>query len=482
MNRREFYHFLLNDKEKDMTKIAIVNEKLHLTYAQFQEEIERCADILKRYSVKSGTKIGLMIGDHASFLTILMAGYLADATVIPIYVNVGEEKLNHIIEELNVNILISDNKNRDHVEETFSCMQKELFLSMEAEYQNDLDDDIVLIMMTSGTTNKSKGVMLSTDNISSNVLSICDYLKLVENDNVLIVKNTNHISTIVGEMLVGLYAGVTLIFNGNVIRMNNMDRIIDQYGVTVFFAVPYLLQRMLQHGEEEQDHLRIVNFYGAKIPVADIRCLLKKYPKTNFIYSYGQTEASPRVTYIERDDLERYMGSSGRTIKGVSVTIQDEQGKVLGPNEEGEIVVSGPNIMRGYYNNKPLTEKAIIDGQLHTGDLGYVNEEGYLFVTGRRDNMIIISGKNIHPEEIEEIISEYEGVVEVLVEEKKYGGINGLVCYIVRSEGSEIEPKDILRFVRTKVEDYKTPREVIFASELEKTPSGKVKRNRCVSR
>lgn len=482
MNRREFYHFLFNDKEKDLTKIAIINENLHLTYTQFQEEIEYCADILKRYSVKSGTKIGLMIGDHTSFLTILMAGYLVDAAVIPIYVNVGEEKLSQIIEELNVNILISDKRNRVHVKEKFSCMQKELFLSMEAKYRDDLDDDIVLIMMTSGTTNKSKGVMLSTGNISSNVLSICDYLKLVENDKVLIVKNTNHISTIVGEMLVGLYVGVTLIFNGNVIRMNNMDCIIEQYKATVFFAIPCLLQRMLQHGKKEQENLRIINFYGSKIPVGDIRFLLKKYPKTNFIYSYGQTEASPRVTYIERDDLERYIGSSGRTIKGVTVTIKDGQGNVLNPNEEGEIVVSGPNIMRGYYNNKLMTEKVIIDGQLHTGDLGYVNKEGYLFVTGRRDNMIIISGKNIHPEEIEEIISEYEGVVEVLVEEKKYGGINGLVCYIVKNKGSEIESKDILHFVRTKVEDYKTPREVIFVSELEKTPSGKVKRNCCVRR
>lgn len=482
MNRREFYHFIFNDKEKDLKKIAIINENLNLTYAQFQEEIKHCSNILKKYSVKSGTKIGLIIGDHASFLSMLMAGYLVDATVIPIYVNVGEEKLCQIIRELNVNILISDKEIRGHVKEKFSCMQKELFLSTEAKHRDDLDDDIVLIMMTSGTTNKPKGVMLSTGNISTNVLSICEYLKLVENDKVLIVKNTNHISTIVGEMLVGLYMGVTLIFNSNMIRMVNLDCIIEQYGATVFFAVPSLLQRMLQNEKKEQDTLRIINFYGSKISEADIRFLLKKYPKINFIYSYGQTEASPRVTYIERDDIERYMGSSGRTIRGVTVMIKDEKGNVLGPNEEGEIVVSGPNIMRGYYNNKFMTEKVIIDGLLHTGDFGYVNEEGYLFVTGRRDNMIIISGKNIHPEEIEEIISEYEGVVEVLVEEKKYGGINGLVCYIVKNENSEIEPKDILHFVRAKVEDYKTPREIIFVSELEKTPSGKIKRNCCTIR
>ncbi len=482
MNKRELYDFLLNDRKKDMTKIAIVNEKSKYTYAQFQDEINRCTSILEKYCVNSGTKLGLKLADHASFLALLLAGYLLDATIIPIYVNVGEEKMSHIIDELNINILISDSANRDEIDEVFSSMDKELYLSVESGYRNDLDDDVALIMMTSGTTNKSKGVMLTTGNISSNVESIYHYLQLENDDNVLIVKNTNHISTIVGEMLVSIYAGVTLVFNGNVIRMNNIDRLIEQYRVTVFFAVPYLLQRMLLDGKKEQSNLRIVNFYGAKISEVVVRGLLKKYPNTNFIYSYGQTEASPRVTYIERKDLERFMGASGRPIKGVSVTIQDEFGNVLGAEEEGEIVVSGPNVMRGYYMNEELTEKTIIDGQLHTKDLGYFNKEGYLFVTGRKDNMIIISGKNIHPEEIEGVISEYEGVEEVLVEEKKYGGISGLICFIVKSEGCEIETKDILRFVRDKVEDYKTPREIVFVSELDKTTSGKIKRNCGLSR
>lgn len=478
MNKRELYDFLLNDQNKAMTKLAIVTEKSEYTYAEFQEEINQCVGVLKKYCKNNCTKIGLKIGDHASFLTVLLAGYLLEATIVPIYVNVGEEKKRHIIDELNINILISDSTINNNPDAIFECMQKELYISIENDYQNDLDDDVALIMLTSGTTNKSKGVMLTTENISTNIKSINDYLQLVNDDHVLIVKNTNHISTIVGEMLVSIYAGVTLVFNGNIIQMNNIEKLIEKYKVTVFFAVPYLLQRMLLHGKDEQNNLRIVNFYGAKISESEIRKLLEKYPKTNFIYSYGQTEASPRVTYIERNDLERFLGSSGRPINGVSVTIQDELGNVLGAEEEGEIVVSGPNIMRGYYKNKELTEKTIIDGQLHTKDLGYLNKAGYLFVTGRKDNMIIISGKNIHPEEIEGIISEYVGVEEVLVEEKKYGGISGLICYIVKTEGYNIDIKDLLRFVRSRVEDYKTPREIVFVPELEKTSSGKIRRKR----
>ena len=210
---------------------------------------------------------------------------------------------------------------------------------------------------------------------------------------------------------------------------------------------------------------------------SDIIKLCTTYPEIEFIYSYGQTEASPRVTYIKKDDILKYPGSSGRTIKGVNLTIQDENGKVLGNNKEGEIGVTGPNVMRGYYNDSKLTEKVLRNGELHTGDLGYVNEEGYLYVTGRKDNMIIISGKNIHPEEVEEIIQSYPNVLEVLVKEKQFGNIKGLVCYIVKDQDANIEPREIMKFVKDNAEDYKVPREVIFVKRLEKTLSGKIKRN-----
>ena len=480
MNRLEFYDYIF--RNKNMTKLAIKNEQISLSYAELQEEIYRCVKILKRYNIKKGSKIGVMIKDHAIFLIVLMAGILVDATIVPIYINIGQEKIIHIIDELNINILISEKKNKSNDEKKINCMQKELFIYMEAEYQDDIDDDIVLIMLTSGTTSKSKGVMLSTINISSNVQSICNYLKLVEKDIILIVKNTNHVSTIVAEMLVSLYAGVTMVFCENVIHMNYLNRLIDKYMVSVFFAVPFLLRKMVEQEEASKGTLRIVNFYGSAISITDIKCLLQKYTKVNFIYSYGQTEASPRVTYIEREEMAKYWGSSGKTIEGISLNIQDEHGNILKPYAEGEIIVSGPNVMRGYYNNEVMTQKVIVDGQLHTGDLGYINEEGYLYVTGRKDNMIIISGKNIHPEEIEEIISEYEGVLEVLVEKKEYGGISGLVCYVVKRKESIIESKDILRFVRARVEDYKTPREIIFVTELEKTTSGKVKRKQSINK
>lgn len=485
MDRKDFYNLIFNDVYRENSKVAIKDNNGSISYEQLQEEINRCANCMKKSGIQKNDKIGLMIKTHRQFITLFLAGILADAAIVPIYTNIGKEKIDRIVEELNINYIISEKQIDGNTSEPFLCMQDELYLTKEISAKrkvDDIDDDIILIMMTSGTTNKAKGVMLSTTNISSNIKSICDYINFRDDDNVLIVKNTNHISTIVGEMLLALYTGVISVYNSNVIGINNLSNIINKNKVTIFFAVPFLLEKLLEQEVQVGQSLRLVNFYGAKMNTKNVQKLIEKYPKVNFIYSYGQTEASPRITYIERDDLMKYIGSSGKAVSGVSIMIQDKEGNVLEQNQTGEIVVSGLNIMRGYYNNPEMTKKVIVDGNLHTGDLGYINEDGYLYVVGRQDNMIIINGKNIHPEEIEMIVAGYEGVVEVLVEEKQYGRTRGLVCYVVKKNDTEIDVKDLLRYVRDRVEDYKIPREVIFVEQLEKTTSGKVKRNRTVER
>lgn len=480
MNRQDFYDFLIKHKKENQDKIALMDSNKTITYAELYGEIEKSVAVICKDVKGNNGKLGIQVKNHAVFLAVYLAGIKLGLVIVPIYVNIGGEKCKSIINKFDIDILISEKEQEDigKKEKKFLCMEKQLYVYKYNHDEGVLDNDIVMIMQTSGTTSEPKGVMLSTTNISSNIRAISKYLKLTETDKVLIIKNTNHVSTIVGELLVSFYEGITIVFDENIVHFNRLNKIISQNGVTVFFAVPSILNGMLKMHNNVLASLRLVNFYGEKITNHDVKELLLKFPNVNFIYSYGQTEASPRVTYIERNDMEKKLGSSGRALTGVEITIRDKNNTILSAYKEGEIVVTGPNIMRGYYKNKILSEQVLKEGKLYTGDMGYLDNEGYLYVTGRKDNMVIISGKNIHPEEIEGIIAEYPGISEVMVEVKSYKEVNGLVCYAVCHKGEVVDTKELLYFVKERTEDYKIPREVIIVPELKKTNSGKLKRNK----
>ena len=213
------------------------------------------------------------------------------------------------------------------------------------------------------------------------------------------------------------------------------------------------------------------------MPVEDLKKLLSSFPKTNFIYSYGQTEASPRVTYIERNDLEQYIGSSGKCIRDVSIRIADENGKSVPAGECGEIVVKGPNVMYGYYKNNERTQIVKRNGELYTGDIGYLDENGYLFVKGRSDNMLITAGKNVYPEEIEGVASAFPGVNNSFVTSVSQSNQTlKLLLYISLNDNCNSNADDMLHYLKNNLENYKLPSEVYIVKDFARTSSNKISR------
>lgn len=209
--------------------------------------------------------------------------------------------------------------------------------------------------------------------------------------------------------------------------------------------------------------------------INDIKRLIQLFPNTNIIYSYGQTEASPRVTYIEKNNLIKHLGSCGKAIDGVAVDVVNSDCISCNTGEIGEIVVQGPNVMLGYYLNDEKTRMTVRNGKLYTGDYGYFDEEGFLYLIGRRDNMIISAGKNIYPEEIEGVIMNYPGVLEVLVIPKiKSDATCELYAYVVTKENTRIAKSSLFTFCKEHLELYKIPKDVYIVGELEKTSSGKI--------
>lgn len=464
--------------------LAVKCDSIAYTYRELNQKIQQLANALKEKGVSKGDKVLLMIEDPVKFVLSFFATSYLEAVIIPLYFYTGINKVDAIIEKYDINFLISDSiqdvQNQSKVS-NYSLEEHVFHIYDFDGVQDPQMEQIKLILFTSGTTNIPKAIMLSENNILSNVQAISTYLKMNSSDKILLIKNLSHSSSIVGELLVGLYNGCSVIMTRKIQVGSVILRIMEEDKITIFFAVPTILKDIMSRKNIESydiASLRTINFYGASMHYQDILNLIDRFPKVNIIYSYGQTEASPRVTYIERDELIKRPASCGRPIEKVSVSIVDDDGNEVETMQKGEIIVSGPNVMQGYYKNPEKTSKVIVNGLLHTGDIGYLDGDGFLYITGRRDNMVISAGKNIYLEEIENTILLYDGVKEVLVQAKDDGkGIAELFAFIVVEEENDFDKKLLVNHCKQRLENYKLPKIITIVEKLEKTPSGKIKRN-----
>lgn len=226
----------------------------------------------------------------------------------------------------------------------------------------------------------------------------------------------------------------------------------------------------------DMSSLRYLCFGGGVMPVHKLKQIISFFEGTGIVQTYGQTEASPRVTCLLPKDCLRKIGSVGKPIPGVEIDILDKNGVPVKNGEKGEIVVRGNNVMKGYYKHQDKTEQTIINGWLHTGDIGRVDEEGYLYIVGRIKNVIISGGLNIYPEEIEEILINYEGIKEVIVFGEKHDILGEIPVAKVVTDGCYIDEGQILEYSKKMVDAYKIPKKIIFCEQLEKTYNGKIRR------
>ena len=253
---------------------------------------------------------------------------------------------------------------------------------------------------------------------------------------------------------------------------------VEQEKITNFTGVPSMLLMMLDYRyayKYDYTSLKYICFGGGKMPENKLKLLIEKYQSIGFVQTYGQTECSPRVTALMPNYSLSKLGSVGTPIPGVKVGVINQKMQECKTNEIGEIIVSGKNIMKGYFKQPQITNDTIINGWVHTGDLGYLDEDGFLYLTGRIKNIIISGGINIYPEEIEQILLEHEAVAEVCVvaEEHERLGEVPIAKVILKSE---VTSKELLVHCSDRLANYKVPVKYEFVSELPKTYNGKIKR------
>jgi fatty-acyl-CoA synthase len=342
--------------------------------------------------------------------------------------------------------------------------------------------DVVNMQYTSGTTGFPKGVMLTHYGIGNNGYWIGENQRFSESDRVLIPVPLFHCFGCVLGVLAAVNHGSTMVIV-ETFRPVDVMMAIEQERCTALYGVPTMFIAILEHAlfdRFDYSSLRTGIMAGSPCPVQVMRQVMERMNMREITICYGLTEGSPVMTQTRvEDDIRRKTETVGRAMPGIEVRVVDpETNRVVPPGVQGEVCCRGYNVMKGYYNNEKATAEAIdSEGWLHSGDLGVLDADGYLAITGRLKDMIIRGGENIYPREIEEFLYTMECVSDVQVAgvpSRKYGEEVG--AFIQLKPGCTAQPEDIRDFCRGKIAWHKIPRYVAFVQEYPMTASGKIQK------
>ncbi len=336
-------------------------------------------------------------------------------------------------------------------------------------------DDPWVICYTGGTTGLPKGAIMSHGNMIWNAINTVSSWGLDQNDVAILNSPLFHAGGLAVFTLPLLHAGGKSIVC-KAFDVEQVFELVANAGVTIFFGVPTMFSMMQQHPLWEQadfSQLKIVISGGAPCPMPIFERFWAK--GVDFKTGYGLTEAGPNTFVLPPEDVRRKPGAVGFPLMHIDVRAVDAEGHECPPGVAGELLIRGPHVTPGYWNNPEATRKTIVDGWLHTGDLAIRDEEGYYTIVGRLKDMIISGGENIYPAEVESVMHAHPAVSEAAligVPDEKWGEV-GLACVVVRA-AQAFDSEEFLAFLRERLARYKVPKAVVTLPELPKTGPGKI--------
>lgn len=426
-------------------------------------------------------------------MTCYYACQLGGFTVLPINTKLTAAEVNYIFNHSEAKALIYDTRLQsilDDIPEALNSFEDLLHVGEEDTLLTVLNDQSLLfnevkvdgntttvIFYTSGTTGKPKGVMLSAANVRATAKLYGEALELNSADRMQIVAPLFHCAASHVFSIPVIYAGGTVVIEEGFSPEQTMDTL-EKERITVFFGVPAMYSILLNSSKMETlklSNLRLFTYGAAPMPFELIRKIKAIFPEVKVQNIYGQTENSPAATTLKDHYALEKVGSVGEPVPGTQVQVVDEQGKPLPTGQVGEIVIKGPQLMKGYLKNEEATKQAIRNGWLYSGDLGRMDEDGLLYIVDRKKDMINRGGENVYPVEVEEVLYEIPEILEAAVigiPHKVYGEVPK--AYAVLKEGKELKEEDVLTICSKKLAKYKLPVEVEFIDSLPRNASGKV--------
>ena len=508
------HNFLENSAARYPDKVAVIHGDERVAYRDLNARADSLADHLQASGIAKGDRIALLLENGIDYVIAYYAALKAGAVAAPL--NPGlkpdglQELLNNLepaaiitnfkcerllkavdLARLGLKLLIIRNPKQSWPNSPYTVLKLEDCLNPTNPIDpiNSINSinttDLASIIYTSGSTGQPKGVMLSHANIIANTTSICQYLAISPNDIQMVVLPFFYV---MGKSLLNTHiaSSGTIVINNQFAFPATVVKQMAKEKVTAFSGVPstyaYLLHRSpLAAYHNKLPHLRYCSQAGGHMAKSIKLALRKTLPKhTDIVIMYGATEASARLTYLPPEHLESKIDSIGIPIPNVTIRVIDKKNQEVPESTQGLLVAKGDNIMMGYWKDPEDTHRVLKQDGYHTGDIGYRDDDGFLYVTTRKDGLIKVSGHRINPLEIEDFLIATDLLIEAVVlglPDKLLG--NKLVAIVVPKDES-FSSKTLMEKCAGGLPNHKRPSNVLSARALPKSANGKIDREKCI--
>lgn len=473
------------------------------TWAEFEIKIARFAGGLQKLGVQADTSVAILALNSDRYFEFMFAVPWAGGVFQPVNTRLAGPEVEYWLSDSEAEVVLVDTAFADLIDSIRGnlpkvrhfifvdegkvpeyCMAYEELVSAEPVPDAGRGgDDVAGLFYTGGTTGRSKGVMLTHNNLVINAMQGAPLLNCLPGDRILHVAPMFHIADAFICMTSALISGSNYFQPG-------FDPVATMQGIQThkierMVMVPTMINMFVNHPQIRDfdlTSLRAVLYGASPMPEAVIKKAMEELPNAKFYQAYGQTEAAPVITVLawERHAFEGPLAgkikAAGQAVLGVDLTIMDENHNAVAPGEVGEVCMRGPNVMKGYRNMSEQTAKTLVDGWLHTGDGGYIDEDGFLFIVDRVKDMIISGGENVYSAEVENALYQHPAVNQCAVigiPHEKWGEqVHGIV---VLHEGQTINEEELIDHCKSLIAGFKCPRSVTFQDEpLPLSGAGKI--------
>ncbi|MCU0594243.1 MAG: long-chain-fatty-acid--CoA ligase [Desulfobacterota bacterium] len=492
---------------------AMVFDGTRWSYGRTYERVNRLANAFRGLGIRKGDRVGMLQVNCRQYIESYFASAKIGAIFVPLNFRAKAEELAYMIGNAGAKALLVGARYLEMVEsilpkvpslEQCICIEggekggfhgyDGLIASSQSDdtSEDTGDEDITILMHTSGTTGRPKGVPLRHSGFVSYVLENVEPANPEIEERNLLTVPLYHVAGI-QAMLAAIYGGRTLVLMRQ-FETEEWMKTVEREKATRAMLVPTMLKWVVDHPDfkkHDLSSLKVITYGAASMPFEVIRKAIAEMPWVRFINAFGQTETASTITSLGPEDhviagtdeekdkkLKRLTCSIGKPLPDVEISIVDGEGKMLPPHEVGEIIARGPRVMTGYWGDEEKTKQVLTeDGWLRTGDQGWVDEEGYIYLAGRADDMIIRGGENISPEEVEDVVCCYPKIDEVAcvgVPHPEWG--QEPRALVVLKKGESATPEEIMDFCKDRLAGFKRPKSVIFLDCLPRNQMGKLLR------
>jgi long-chain acyl-CoA synthetase len=456
---------------------AVADDATDLTNAQFHRTVTRAAAAMKACGVGPGDVAAVMLPNTVSLVVSLFAAWRLGAAVTPLNPTLAPAEAAYQVDDAAAKVLIADGPVQF---DTSAAVVSTADLTSADQPAADApvssgDDTLALLIYTSGTTGRPKGVMLDHANLNAMCGMVIEAFSLTETDHSLLVLPLFHVNGIVAGTLSPLLAGGHTTIAGRFSPQTFWSRI-EQSGATYFSAVPTIYTMLADLPTGVRPDTSSVRYAVCGAAPASVELLAKFESRYGIpiVEGYGLSEGTCASTVNPLDGV-RKPGTVGLPLPGQKIKIVDSNGEPVADGDTGEVLIQGPNVMRGYLSRPEDTAKTLVDGWLHTGDVGRLDDDGYLVLVDRAKDMIIRGGENIYPKEIETVIYQLPEIAEAAVVGRAkpvYG--EEPVLFVASNSGQPVDVERIRDHAARLLAKYKLPVKITVLDELPKNPVGKI--------